>query len=471
MNKKTLSLFALVMMNVAAIDSLRILPVSAEYGLSLIFYYVMAALLFFVPTALVSAELSTGWPESGAMYVWVREAFGPKFGFMIIWVQWISNIAWFPTIMSFIAATLFYCIDPNLVNNKSSMITVIFFLFWGITFLNFFGIKTASFFGSLSAILGTLAPMGFIIILGAIWMIMGKPLSISLSWHALLPDVKNIDNMALLTVLLYSLVGIELSAAHAGEVKNPQANYPKAIFWSVLIILGSLIFSSLAIALVVPQSELNIIAGLLQAFEIFFNAFHLHGLMPLLALLITLGALGGLNSWILGPSKSLLIACHDGCLPHQLGKKNSHGVPIFILLLQGLIFSVLTALFLLMPTVSSGFLLLTNIASLLALLGYIAMFAAAVRLRYKYPDVKRAFVTPGGKVGLWFVCTIGVLSSLFTISLGFLPPSQIAVGNVLRYQLTIGFGIVFGCLFPLALYSLHEHWKKKSAVASSSRSV
>ncbi|MFZ4115698.1 MAG: amino acid permease [Chthoniobacterales bacterium] len=459
MNKKTLSLFALVMMNVAAIDSLRILPVSAEYGLSLIFYYVLAALLFFVPTALVSAELSTGWPETGAMYVWVREAFGPKFGFMIIWVQWISNIAWFPTIMSFIAATISYCIDPNLVNNKPYMITLIFCLFWGITFLNFFGIKTASLFGSLSVIFGTLAPMGFIIILGIIWMVMRKPLSITLSWHSLLPDVRSIDNMALLTVLLYSLVGIELSAAHAGEVKNPQQNYPKAIFWSVLIILGSLIFSSLAIALVVPQSQLNIIAGLLQAFEIFFNAFHLHGLMPLLALLITVGALGGLNSWILGPSKSLLMACHDDCLPQQLGKKNRHGVPVLILLLQGLIFSVLTALFLLMPTVSSGFLLLTNIASLLALLGYIAMFASAVKLRYKHPNVKRTFVTPGGKPGLWFICITGSLSCLFTMSLGFLPPSQIAVGNVLRYQLIIGFGILLGCLFPFFLYKAHKRSK------------
>lgn len=463
MSKKKLSLFALVMMNVAAIDSLRILPVSAEYGLSLIFYYVLAALLFFVPTALVSAELSTGWPETGAMYIWVREAFGRKCGFMIIWVQWISNIAWFPTIMSFIAATIFYCIDPNLVNNKPYMITLIFGLFWGITFLNFFGIKTASIFGSLSVLLGTLAPMLGIITLGVIWVITKKPLSITMSWHALLPDVNNIDNMALLTVLLYSLVGIELSAAHAGEVHHPQRNYPKAIFWSVLIILGSLIFSSLAIALVVPQSELNIIAGLLQAFEVFFHAFHLHGLMPLIALLITLGALGGLNSWILGPSKSFLMACDDGCLPQVLGKKNKHHVPVFILLLQGLIFSILTALFFFMPTVSSGFLLLTNIASLLALLGYIAMFAAALRLRYKHPHVKRAFVTPGGKPGLWLICGIGSLSCLVTIYLGFLPPSQIAIGNVFIYQLTIALGIVFGCLFPFLLYGIHEKWQKREA--------
>ena len=184
--------------------------------------------------------------------------------------------------------------------------------------------------------------------------------------------------------------------------------------------------------------------------------------MPLLALLITLGALGGLNSWILGPSKSLLMACHDGCLPQTLGKKNSHGVPVYILLLQGVIFSALTALFLLMPTVSSGFLLLTNIASLLALLGYVAMFAAAVRLRYKHPQVKRAFVIPGGKPGLWLICVVGSLSCLFTMSLGFLPPSQVAIGNVFRYQFTIGLGMVLTCLVPFVLYGLHERWKKKS---------
>jgi amino acid transporter len=304
--------------------------------------------------------------------------------------------------------------------------------------------------------------MGFIISLGVLWMILGKPQNINFSWHALLPDIRNADNMALLTVLLYSLVGIELSAAHAGEVKNPQRNYPKAILWSVLIILGSLIFSSLAIALVVPQSELNIIAGLLQAFETFFNAFHLRGLMPLLALLITMGALGGLNSWILGPSKNLLIACDDGCLPKQLGKKNKHHVPIFLLLLQGVIFSLLTALFLLMPTIGSGFILLTNIASILALLGYIAMFASALRLRYKHPTVLRSFTTPGGKLGLWIVCSLGSLSSLFTMGLGFLPPSQIPVGNPLYYQLIIGFGLILGCFFPLFLYRAHERspWKK-----------
>jgi amino acid transporter len=319
----------------------------------------------------------------------------------------------------------------------------------------------ASILSTLSVILGTLIPMAFIIVLGLIWMTMGKPLSITFSWHALMPDLSSIDNMVLLTAMLYSLVGIELSAAHAGEVKNPQRDYPKAIFWSALIILATLILGSLAVALVVPQSELNIIAGLLQAFEIFFKAFHLRGLMPLLAVLITLGALGGVHSWVLAPSKSLLMSCDDGSLPKSLGYKNSHGVPVTILLLQGFIFTVLCTFFFFMPTVSSGFWLLTNIASLLALFGYVAMFAAAVRLRYKHPNVKRAFITPGGKPGLWLICIVGSLSCLFTIALGFLPPTQIAVGNVLRYQLTIGVGMLLGCILPFGLYTAHEQWKKR----------
>ena len=99
--KKTLSVTSLVMINVIAIDSLRTLPMGAEYGFSLVFYYLLAAITFFMPVALVAAELATGWPETGGVYVWVREAFGKKIGFITIWLQWFYNICWYPTIMAF----------------------------------------------------------------------------------------------------------------------------------------------------------------------------------------------------------------------------------------------------------------------------------------------------------------------------------------------------------------------------------
>ena len=66
-----ISTFALVMLISGAIDSLRNLPTTALFGPTLIFFFVIAAVLFLIPTALVSAELSSTFPKSGGVYDWV----------------------------------------------------------------------------------------------------------------------------------------------------------------------------------------------------------------------------------------------------------------------------------------------------------------------------------------------------------------------------------------------------------------
>ena len=105
------------MINVIAIDNLRSLTAGAEYGFSMVFFYLVAAILFFVPTILVTAELATGWPNTGGVYIWVREAFGPRWGFLTIWLQWIYNVVWYPTIFAFIASIVAY-LSIQLVDNK-----------------------------------------------------------------------------------------------------------------------------------------------------------------------------------------------------------------------------------------------------------------------------------------------------------------------------------------------------------------
>lgn len=462
--KKTLSVISLVMINVIAIDSLRTLPMGAEYGFSLVFYYLLAAVTFFMPVALVAAELATGWPETGGIYVWVREAFGKKIGFITIWLQWFYNICWYPTIMSFIAATLAYCIDPNLINDKTYMLVVISVFFWASTLINFFGMGVSGMVSTVSAILGTLVPMAFIILLGGVWMFIGKPLQVDFTWKSFFPSTGSINNLVLLTGMMYGLVGMEMSASHAAEVKNPQSDYPKAALWSGIIILGTLIFASLAVALVVPASQLNIISGLLQAFDVFLQSFHLGWFTPILAILMVCGALGSVNAWILGPSKGLLVASRDGCLPEILTKTNRKGVPVTVLLIQGGIFMALCSVFLFMPTVSSSFWVLSAVTSILSLFVYIVMFAAALRLRYKYPKVKRAFIIPGGKPGLWISCLLGLTSCILTAIIGFFPPAQIPVGNTLTYELILFTGVLLGCLLPLGLYHLNLKFNKNQAV-------
>src|SRR5689334_3795033 len=123
--KKVLGMFSLAMINVIAVDSLRSLPASAEFGFSLVFFYILAALFFFIPTALVTAELATAWPNTGGVYIWTRLAFGHKWGLMAIWLQWIYNVVWYPTILSFVAGTLAYLIDPQLAANKNYMLGIV----------------------------------------------------------------------------------------------------------------------------------------------------------------------------------------------------------------------------------------------------------------------------------------------------------------------------------------------------------
>ena len=81
--RRVISFFVLVMLNVAIMASLRSLPLVASYGLSAIVFFFIVALFFLVPSALVSAELATGWPKTGGVYIWVKE------GLAIVGVLWL----------------------------------------------------------------------------------------------------------------------------------------------------------------------------------------------------------------------------------------------------------------------------------------------------------------------------------------------------------------------------------------------
>lgn len=444
------------MINIIAVDSLRSLPFSAEYGFSLVFYYLLASLTFFIPTALVSAELATGWPNKGGIYVWVREAFGDLAGFIIIWLQWVYNIVWYPTILSFIGATLAYLINPSLADSKVYMLLVIIVIFWSATFVNFYGMRASSLVSTMGALFGTLFPMLFIIGLGVVWLFKGNPSQIHFNQAEFFPTFTDPNNLSFLTAVLFGLVGMEMSAVHADEVKNPGREYPRAILFSTVIIFISLVLSSLAIAMVVPKRDLNVVTGLVQAFKIFFAAYHMNWMGPVITLLIILGGIGSVATWIIGPTKGLLVAAQDGSVPPIFGAMNKKGVPVTILIFQATIFTILCTVFLLMPTVSSSYWVLTAMTAQLAMLVYLALFAAAFWLRFKRPHVVRAYRVPFGIVGMAIVCFFGVISSSAAIVLGFIPPSQLSVGNVFLYEGILILGIVLLTAPPIIIYLMRK---------------
>ncbi|MDF2690413.1 MAG: gadC [Gammaproteobacteria bacterium] len=459
--KKVMSVFSIVMLNIIAVDSLRSLPFGAVYGFSIVFYYLLAAIVFFIPTAVVSAELATGWPKNGGVYIWVREAFGVKWGMVVIWLQWVYNICWYPTIMSLLAATLAYMINPALVQDKTYMLTVVMILFLGTTIINCFGMHVSSKVTNIAALLGSIVPMIIISILGCIWLTGGRQINIDFSWNSFFPHVASIGTLVLLTNVLYSLVGMEMSAIHAQDVKDPQRTYPRALLWSTLIILATLIGGSLAIAIVIPQKQIQLMTGMLELFYTFFAAYHISWMNSIIAACIILGGLGGVAAWVLGPSKGLLIAAEDGALPNWFQKTNRFQAPVAILAAQAVLFVFICGVFLLMPSVNSSYWILSNITAILSLLAYIFMFAAAVRLRYLYPNMPRAYKVPFGNIGMWGVCIIGSLACLITIIIGFWPPVGVDVGNIWHYEAYLFGGVAVFCLAPFIIYACRKpSWGK-----------
>ena len=236
--------------------ALEIYPTTALFGSTLIFFFIFSALIFLIPVALISAELSSTWAEEeGGIYSWVKHAFGESVAFFTIWLQWINTLVWYPTILSFIAGTIAYLINPELAQNKYYLISVILIIFWSLTLIGTFGLRTSAAFAGFCAIFGMIIPMGLIIILAFIWLIKGNPIAIDLSLPHLLPQWKDSQSWVSLTAIMTSFLGMELAAVHVRNVKNPQKNFPKAMFFSVLLILVTMIFGSLAIAFVLPKRE------------------------------------------------------------------------------------------------------------------------------------------------------------------------------------------------------------------------
>lgn len=444
------------MMNVAAIISLRNLSITVEYGFASTFYYSMAALCFFIPSALVCAELATGFPKAGGLYAWVGEAFGKEVGFFAVWCSWMLSVSWYPTVLTFTAGALAYVFNPELINNKLYMVTTMLTVFWAATLINFRGMKISGSVSAIGAALGTLIPGALIIGLGFFWYVQGNPIQIEMNFSTLIPEF-NLSDMVFFAGVILSFAGMELSCFHVQETKDPQRDFPRAILYSTLIILAISILGSLSIAFVVSPEELSLFAGILQAFQFFFGAFDLGWGVPGLALLAVLGSLAGINTWILGPAKGILTCAKDGFLPPFLQKVNDKQMPVGTLVFQGAAASILTLVFFLMPDVNSAFWIVTALTTLFAMLMYLLIFAAGIKLRYLHPNTPRPYHIPGKyHLGMWLVAGTGIVMAVFAITICFVPPIQLNLDNPALYCTYLLVGLIILSMPPLLFLKLKK---------------
>lgn len=438
---RVLGTFTLAMITMAAIISLRNLSLTAELGISAIFFLCFAALIFFIPCALIIAELAAAWPKPGACYVWVSEAFGKPLGFVTLWLSWMASVAWFPAILAFTAAMLAHVLSPifpNLEHSTMFILICMLGVFWLTTLSNFFGIEFSGIISSLGVIIGTLIPGALIIIFGLWWWLAGHQSHIQFSLYNLTPQC-DCNNLALFAGVILSLAGVELAAYHVREAKDPQHNYPRALFLASILILAVYILGTLSIALVVPQQELSLASGLIQAFAVFFNKVGITWFIPMMAAFLLIGALAGINAWVIGPAKGMLVVAEDGFLPSWLKKVNKHGVPISLLLMQAIVGSVLSLLFIYIRSSNAAIWLLTALSAQFTCVVYVLIFCAALKLRYKRPKIERPFKVKF----IWWLVASGVISCTFGFFIVYVPHTQLVTIEALKYNtLLIGSFII-----------------------------
>lgn len=455
-----INLFILVMFITGSIDSIRNLPATALFGNALIFFFIFSAIVFLIPAALISGELAASWTEESGVFHWTRHAFGDNIGFLTIWLQWINTMVWYPTILSFIAGTFAYLIDPTLAANKAYLVSVILGTFWGLTLLNLRGLKTSADFAGICTIIGMIIPMALIIGLAVFWYTSGKPLQIHITTANLIPKLGNFDSWISLTAIMTAFLGIELASVHVKNVNHPQKNFPKAMLYSAVLILITMILGSLSIAFVIPYAKIQLVDGVMQAFSNFFRVYHLSWLLPVIATMLIIGSLGGMINWIISPAKGLMQAAKQGYLPKYLQKENAHGVPSHLLIVQAILVSLACLAFILMPSVNGSYWLLTDLSTQLYMMMYILMFASAIRLRYKYPDHVRPFQLGRGNTFIWLLGILGIIGCTITLIVGFVPPSVVNIGGLWHYEFIFSCGILILLLPMLILMQLR---KKKHA--------
>lgn len=463
----TLTTMAMAVLIITSILSLRGLPSEAKYGVQSLFYYIFAAIVFLLPFSLVCAELASTYTKSGGLYRWVSEAFGPRWGWTAMYLEWQTIVIWFPTVLMFGGASLAYIFWPEsfdawLASNKVYTFAIAMLMYWLATFNSFRGQRSANILSTYGGTVGTIIPGAILIVLGIVYVCLGK--HDYLAHVPFFPDFTDMGTIVLAASIFLFYAGMEIQAVHINDMRNPARDFPKAVFLAIIVIVAVYSLGTLVIGLVVPSKNINLLQSLLVAYKGLWASFGLSWLGNVMALFIMFGVVGQVSALVTGPATGLMAVAQSGYLPRGLQKVSSRGVNKPILIVEGVFVSLLCLVLIVLPTVESAYQIMSQMATIIYLIMVLLIYAAFLRLRRTAPGRTRGFRVPGGKVGAIVVCTVGMLGALLALVLSFLPPSQITTGSPAVYITIIAVGTAVFVAIPLVVYALRKpSWRNPAA--------
>ncbi|EOU1777921.1 glutamate:gamma-aminobutyrate antiporter [Clostridium perfringens] len=461
--KKSLTLFGFFAMTASMVMAVYEYPTFATSKLHLVFYLLLGGFLWFIPVALCAAEMATvdGW-EKGGVFTWTGKNLGKKYGFANLFFEFFEITVGFVTMIYFILGALSYVFDwPALNSNPMIKFIGVLVIFWILALSQFGGTKYTAKIAKIGFIVGILLPAAILIILALVYIIQGNPIYIS-SKDTFVPDFTKINTLVVFVSFILSYMGVEASATHANEMDNPKKEYPLAMLLLVIVAIVVSTLGGLAIAAVIPQDQINLSAGVVQTFAVLLGHFTANNtiLVKIIALLLAFGVIAEVSSWVVGPTRGMIIAAEEGAIPKSWAKTNEHDVPVYLVIAQGIIVSIWDAVL----TFGAGgsnlsFLAAMSLTVVIYLSGYILFFVGYIKAILG-EGLNGAYQMPGGKPVKIIVAIIGLATSIFAFFISFVPPTSIA-GNAVQsheYMWMLIISYVISLILPFAIYDLCQKY-------------
>jgi glutamate:GABA antiporter len=369
-------------------------------------WLVILFVTFFIPSALASAELGAAIPAEGGAYVWVRTAFGRFAGALTSLLYWAGTPMWLGGSVAVVAMSVY----ERFIGDLSPMATYAF----GVGFV---GVATLAAVVPLryGKWVPTSGAIGQILLLGCF------TLSVVLyGWrhgvHGLsIADLSPSTSVliAVVPVLIYSFVGVELPSTAAEEMIDPRRDIPLAIARAGICQALMYGVPTVAVLAVLPSGQITSLHGLIDAMKAVFTVYggsvaadgtsslsgagHVLGVVSALVFIWVLVASG--SAWIMGAGRAQAAACLDGGGPRIFGRISRRtGVPVTMGLVSGGVSMValIANLYVTGGDNQKYFSAALTAAIALVVVAYLLIFPAFLALRIRRPDLERPFRAPGG---------------------------------------------------------------------------
>src|ERR1700690_1720237 len=437
--RKTMGFWDVLLFNIATVLGPRWIAAAGHNGTSSISLWVLAAVFFFLPGALVINELSSRFPEEGGLYVWSREAFGDFHGFIAGWTYWIYTVFYFPGLLLASASMSAYIIGgrgAELAQNRTFLLTVSLAMLLVAVILNIIGLNIGKWLQNAGGV-GTYVPL--VILVGVAALVVFRHGSATHFTAANMMPTWNWDTINFWSQIAFAFTGLELVSAMSEEVRDPRRTLPRAVYGAGALTCFIYIAGTFAILALVSAADLDPKSGVFHAITVGSIALKLGFIGILAAVLVSVGNAGGVGSTVAGIARVPFVVGIDRYLPAAFGKIHPRWkTPYVSILVQAGVSGVILLLSQIKSeTVQAAYQMLIDAAIILYFIPFMYMFAGVIKLAAGKGREKEehAVLIPGGMAGVWICGGLGFIVVLIGIFVSLVPPGDIADKMMFEFKL------------------------------------